>query len=86
MCCLAICNGKVALVALSSVTPLPFFCSAHPPYHTCYGRNGSRFSSTGRAFLTIGEKGGNGKAEHRWDRATLGRAWFLFPMSWFLGF
>ena len=28
----------------------------------------------------------NGKAEHRWDRATLGLAWFLSPLSWFLWF
>ena len=26
-----------------------------------------------------------GKAEHRWDQATLGQAWFLSTVSWFLG-
>ena len=28
----------------------------------------------------------NRKAEHMLDRATLGRAWFLSPLSWLLGF
>ena len=51
---------------------------------TCYGRNGKRYSSTGRAFWAIGEAREYGKAEHMWDRATLGRAWFLSPLSWFL--
>ena len=37
-------------------------------------------------LLDDGGKGANGKAEHRWDRATLGQAWFLSPVSWFLGF
>ena len=53
---------------------------------TCYGRNGKRSSSTGLAFWTTGEIGESGKAEHMWDRATLGQAWFLSPVSWFLGF